>query len=101
MANHHVDRPSQPRALAVDKVDGNHIRAYVGVPGHGIEILELERPSSLLPWTFNSVTERIETPGDVHGLTLRSADPALGLPKSLLVGDSYAGLRIYGEEEQP
>lgn len=93
------DFPSNVRALAVERVDDNHVRAYVGVPGIGIEILELTRPTSAGAWGFEPVTQRIETPGDPYGLTIRPADSSHGLPKSLLVSDAFGGLRVYGEEE--
>lgn len=92
------DLPSNVRSLAIDKVDDNHVRAYVGVPCIGIEILELTRTTSSSAWSFAATSERIETPGDPYGLTIRPADPVRGTPKSLLVSDAFGGLRIYGEE---
>jgi hypothetical protein len=90
--------PSNVRALAIDNVNDDLVRAYVGVPGIGIEILDLQRVSGTNQWGFDPQVTHIETPGDAYGLVIRPYDTLSGAQKALLVSDSFAGLRIYGEE---
>lgn len=87
------------RAMAVDVISDSLIEIYCGIPSYGIAVVPLERNPTTGIWDFDTDDiERIETPGDVHDLSLRPS--VHGLPKMLLVSDGPGGFRIYGQEVQ-
>lgn len=87
------------RAMAVDVISDSLIEIYCGIPSYGIAVVPLVRNPTTGIWDFDlDDVERIETPGDVHDLSLRPSTH--GLPKLLLVSDGPGGFRIYGQEVQ-